>query len=150
MFMFSKKMVALAVLGMLVPLTAFAVSLEDKKKHAQEEESMSKADAKMNTDCGTKLASKIDWDSFKDAVMGGYTAYSRCSAIEETIGYMCRDKDVKESVSKTVKKYTCHFGGKDATKRALTLKNGAIDYTLGLDSSNDGDFIKSYFMKNLQ
>ncbi len=148
--MFSKKLVSLVVLGALIPLTASAVSLEDKKKRAAQEQQMATADAKMNTDCGTKLASKIDWDSFQNADMGGYSAYSRCSAIEETIGYMCRDKDVKDSVSKSIKSYTCHFGGKDAAKRALSFKGGAISYTVGLDSSNDGDLIKSYFMKNLQ
>jgi hypothetical protein len=148
--MFSRKLLSLVVLGALVPLTAYGVSLEEKKQRAAEEEKMAAADGKMNAACGTKIASTIDWDSFNGAVMGGYSAYSRCSAVPDTLKYMCSDKDVKASVSKSIKKHVCHFGGKDASKRGFTLKNGTMEYTLGLDSSNDGEFIKSYLMKHLE
>ena len=59
---------------------------------------------------------------------------------------VCEQSQVgKDTVKQKIKTFTCGFG----PQRTIALKDGAVDYKINFNSSNDGDFVFEYLQNNL-
>jgi len=133
---------ALVVMGVAA---AGAQSLQIRQRMAAQEADLVKDVDYTNSSCGTKLAVKFNWAGAPSDDLLKYSPESFCNAALEGIQRVCRDEAGKDAVKQKVKTVTCGFGG----SRAITLKNGTVDYKINFSSSNDADFVFEYLQNNL-
>jgi hypothetical protein len=135
---------------------AFAdMSLRQKEFAKKQDEYFKKETDPTNEKCGTKIAAKIDWQSFKpeiDKQLDGkdghnYSFYGYCSSPMGVMFSMCEDADAKAAITKRIKSYTCKFGGKG--KRKIELKGSSLTMWVDWEASNYDDYIKDYLGKTL-
>jgi len=58
---------------------------------------------------------------------------------------VCDSPAGKEAAKQKIKSLTCSFG----PQRTVVLKDGAIDYEVNFNSSNDADYVFEYLQNNL-
>ena len=134
--------VALAIFSSV----ALAQSLKDKEYFADQEKYLAGELAFTNERCGNSLVAKFDWSKPPTPEQRTtYSAYGYCSAVLEALRRTCDSAAGKDAVKQQVKSLTCGFG----SQRAITLKDGAIDYKVSFDSKNDADFVFEYLQNNL-
>ena len=125
---------------------ALAQSLKDKEYMADQEKYLAGELAFTNERCGNSLVAKFDWSKPPTPEQRTtYSAYGYCSAVLEALRRTCDSAAGKDAVKQKVKSLTCGFG----PQRAITLKDGAIDYKVSFDSKNDADFVFEYLQNNL-
>ena len=137
--------------GALVALTiissvAVAQTLKDKEYFAEQEKHLAGEVTFTNERCGNALTAKFDWSkppAPEDRKI--YSAYGYCSAALEAMRRVCESKAGKEAVQQKIKSLTCRFG----PQRTAVLKDGAIDYEVNFNSSNDADYVFEYLQNNL-
>jgi hypothetical protein len=134
--------IALAVFSSV----AVAQSLKDKEYFTDQEKYLANEVTSTNERCGNSLTAKFDWtkpptpDERKT-----YSAYGYCSAVLEAMRRVCDSPAGKDAVKQKVKSLTCGFG----PQRTIALKDGAIDYKVNFNSSNDADYVFEYLQNNL-
>jgi hypothetical protein len=125
---------------------ALAQSLRDKEYFADQEKYLLGEVTSTNERCGNSLTAKFDWskpptpDERKT-----YSAYGYCGAVLEGMRRVCDSQAGKDAVKQKVKSLTCGFG----PQRTIALKDGAIDYRINFNSSNDADYVFEYLQNNL-
>ena len=98
-----------------------------------------------NKVCESNLTVKFNWTAVQEAALKHYSAEGYCGAALEGIRRVCVDKAGKDAVRQQIKSVTCGFG----PERAISLKNGSVDYKINFNSANDGDFVSEYLQNQL-
>ena len=130
----------------IVSSVAFAQSLKDKEYFAEQEKYLAAEVSSTNERCGNSLTAKFNWlkpPTPEDRKT--YSAYGYCGAALEAVRRVCDSQAGKEAVKQKIKSLTCSFG----PKRTVVLKDGAIDYEVNFNSSNDVDYVFEYLQNNL-
>jgi hypothetical protein len=134
-----------AVLIVAGAANADSRATNDKQYFAEQEQYLAKEAAFANQSCGTNIIVKFDWTAVP-ADRAGYSPFGLCQAVLDGMKRVCEpDKAGKDAVKQQIKSITCGFG----PQRAITLKDGAIDYKINFGSSNDTDFVFEYLQNNL-
>jgi hypothetical protein len=87
--------------------------------------------------CGGSIAAKFDWSGLQEDALGYQSAHLWCDSALEAIRRVCSDAPGKDTVKEKIKSVTCGFG----PDRAISLKDGALDYKISFKSVNDADFV---------
>jgi hypothetical protein len=126
--------------------TSHAQSLKDKEYFASEEKHLADSLALTSKQCGIDMTAKFDWANVPMPAAGQprYSPSGYCSAVFGGIRRACASELGKEAVKK-IKSLNCAFGA----QRSIAIKDGAIDYTINYQSSNDVDFVFAYLQSNL-
>ena len=90
-----------------------------------------------NRECGTSITVTFDWTGIQEADLSTYSANGWCDAALEGIRRVCGDVPGKDAVKEQIKSVTCGFG----PDRAISLKDGTVDYKISFRSTNDADFV---------
>jgi hypothetical protein len=137
--------VALVALS-IVSSIAFAQSLKDKEYFADQEKYLAGEVTSTNERCGNSLTAKFDWVKPPAPEQRKiYSAYGYCGAALEAVRRVCDSPAGKEAVKQKIKSLTCSFG----SQRTVVLKEGAIEYEVNFNSSNDADYVFEYLQNNL-
>jgi hypothetical protein len=150
----------LAVIAGAAVLVSAGVAFADmslrQKEFAKKQDEYFKKEADLaNEKCGTKIAAKIDWQSFKaeiDKSLDGkhessYSFSGYCDSPMGTMFSMCDSEDGKAAIKKRIKSYTCKFGGEG--KRKIELKGSNLTMWVDWKAANYDDYVKEYLGKTL-
>lgn len=139
--------VGLALVGLtILSSVAFAQSLKDKEYFADQEKYLTGEAATTNERCGNSLTAKFDWSKPPTPEdRKTYSAYGYCGVALEAVRRVCDSQVGKEAVKQKIKSLTCRFGA----QRTVVLKDGAIEYEVNFNSSNDADYVFEYLQNNL-
>ncbi|MEJ2117807.1 MAG: hypothetical protein P8Y36_07855 [Alphaproteobacteria bacterium] len=125
--------------------SANAQSLKVRKGMAEQEKMLVEHVESLNKSCGTTIAVKFDWKDAPAADLEKYSASLFCDAALSGIRRTCANQIGKDAVKQKVKSVTCGFG----PKRAISLKDGLVDYKINFSTSNDTDFVYEFMQNNL-
>ena len=131
--------------------TAFvaqAESLEEKKKHREQEDQLNEMVKTTNEKCGTKLSANMDWKSTKKEDLQTNSPSAFCGNALEAIQSLCDEAESKAAVQKQIKKVTCKWVAEG--KRSVKLSGGTLSYDIDWNASNANEFIHDYLMKHLE
>jgi hypothetical protein len=141
-----KYFTSVAVLLLLAGGTiAEAQSLKIRQKQADQEKQLEENVKGTNVTCGANIVVKFDW---KDAPADDLTKFSAsgyCDAALAGIRHICDEETGKTAVKEKIKTMTCGFGA----ERSIALKDGALDYKINFNSSNDTDYVFAFLQNNL-
>lgn len=136
------------LMAVALPLSSVSsVSLKDKQRQKAIQEELDEEVASANEACGTKLTATLKWETFKMADSDTYSFDGYCAAPVGAMRRLCDNDTGKEAVQKGVKKVVCQYGGKG--KRAYTLKDGTLTYTIDFDAPNNDDAARDFLENNL-
>jgi len=122
-----------------------AQSLKEKQIQARQETELAKDVEFTNKTCGSELTVRFDWSAVPAGALEKFSAEGYCDAALESIRRVCTDAPGKDAVKQRIKSVTCGFG----RERAISLKEGLLDYTINFNSVNDADFVYAYLLNNL-
>ena len=137
--------IAALVIAALIPATALAEPLEEKRWHESQQKSLTKAVEDMNKACGATIATTIDWATFKYDDWHKHQVGMSCLSPVRAIQNLCGEADAKAAVVKTVKSVTC----KGADAAGVELNAGALELKITLQKTPTQDQVKSFLMKKL-
>jgi hypothetical protein len=106
------------------------------QRKASEEAQLAAHAKSANKECGSSMTVKFDWRGVHEKDLSTYSASGWCDALLEGIRRVCTDAPGKDAVKEKIKSVTCGFG----PDRAISLKDGALDYKISFKSVNDADF----------
>lgn len=142
----TSSILSAAVLLAIFGATAVnAQSLKIRERQADEETSIKDRVDHTNKTCETSITFQFNWKDAPEAQLSEYSSSSYCDGALGGIRRVCETPLGKEAVKQKIKSVTCGFGG----ERAITLKDGAIDYKINFSSSNDNDFVEAFLKDNL-
>jgi hypothetical protein len=129
----------IGIVGGLAALSAAASAepLTLRERIASQEAQLIRDARTMNKACGTAVEVKFDWTAVKEGDLANYSAEGYCDAALEGIRQVCGDPAGREAVKEKIKSLTCGFG----TSREIALKDGAVDYKINFNSTNDSAFV---------
>ena len=122
-----------------------AQSLKVRQIQARQEAALVKDVEHTNKVCGSSVSVRFDWSAVAADDLEKFSAEGYCDAALEGLRRVCTDAPGKDAVKQQIKRMTCAFG----TERAISLKDGTLDYKINFNSANDGDFVYAYLMNNL-
>ncbi|MDC0712288.1 hypothetical protein POL68_27725 [Stigmatella sp. ncwal1] len=100
----------------------------------------------LNKQCGTSVTAAIDWNTISDELLKRYSITSYCSAPLSSLQKLCDGSPVSQKVIRAkVKQVRCQFG----PEMKLEVQDGAVKWTTAQDASNQEEFAKAFFEKNL-
>ncbi len=122
----------------LIAAAAQAQSQKTPQQRMASQEAELAAHAKStNKECGASMAVTFDWSGVQKEDLSTYSASGWCDALLEGIRRVCTDAPGKDAVKEKIKSVTCGFG----PDRAISLKDGSLDYKISFKSVNDADFV---------
>ena len=133
------------LIALLAATGTQAQSLKEKQIQARQEAELAKDVEYTNKTCGSELAVRFDWSAVPAGALEKFSAEGYCDAALEGIRRVCTDALGKTAVKQRIKNMTCGFG----RERAISLKDGSLDYIINFDSVNDADFVYAYLTSNL-
>ena len=141
------KSVAIASVLTLVATTAFAQSLELRRRYADQEAELATKTAEAGKACGIDLKASIDWPSFKSDEVMQKSAVTWCAAGLDALTTLCGDALGKSAVAAKVKSLSCS----GAAEVSVGLTDGNLAYAFPFSSASNVNMqtIKSYLEKNL-
>jgi hypothetical protein len=134
-----------AMLAVVGAAGARAQSLKEKQIQARQEAELAKDVEHTNKTCGSGFTVKFDWAAVPAGALEKFSAEGYCNAALDGVRRVCADAPGKDAVKQSIKSMTCGFG----RERAISLKDGSLDYTINFDSVNDADFVYAYLLNNL-
>jgi hypothetical protein len=139
-----KFVAALALCAFLTP--ASAQTLAEKEKRASAEKDMVSSVENTAKQCKAEIKVKFDWDSFNKEDLTKYSPSGYCSNAFTALNAVCTgSEDGLKAVQSNIKSVTC----KQATPRALSLKNGELVFGIDFKASNDYDAVVAFLKNNL-
>jgi hypothetical protein len=114
-------------------------------REPEQEAALAKNAEHTNTKCGSGFTVKFDWTKISPGALNEFSAAGYCDAALEGIRRVCEEALGKDAVKQKIKSMTCGFGG----ERAISLRDGSLDYTISFNSSNDADFVYAYLQNSL-
>ena len=139
---------SLMLIALLVAISASSThgqSLKEKQIRARQEAELAKDIEFTNKTCASEFSVKFDWSAVPADALEKFSAEGYCDAALEGIRRVCTDAPGKDAVKQNIKTMTCGFG----RERAISLKEGSLDYTINFASVNDADFVYAYLVNNL-
>ncbi len=122
----------------LIAAAAQAQSQKTPQQRMASQEAELAAHAKStNKECGASMTVTFDWSGVQKDDLSTYSASGWCDALLEGIRRVCTDAPGKDAVKEKIKSVTCGFG----PDRAISLKDGSLDYKISFKSVNDADFV---------
>ena len=97
--------------------------------------------------CGIPLQASIDWKTFRSADLEKYSASSYCDWPLFKLYWSCQKPEKKAAAAQKIKRVVCRFGGPG--KRALSIRDGTMEYVVDWTSGNDDDFGEKWLKANL-
>lgn len=143
-----KKTTFLGTAAMLLIFGVTAVgaqSLKIREQMAAEETALKKKAEHTNSACDTTIAVQFNWKDAPEAKLTEYSASEYCDEALYAVRRTCETPLGKDTVKQKIKSITCGFGA----DRAVTLKDGSVDYKIMLPSSNNGDYVYEFLQNNL-
>jgi hypothetical protein len=122
-----------------------AQSLKQRQIQARQEAELAKDVQHTNKTCDSGFTVRFDWSAVPAGALEKFSAEGYCDAALEGIRRVCTDGLGKDAVKQRIKNMTCGFG----SERAISLKEGSLDYTINFESVNDADFVYAYLLNNL-
>jgi hypothetical protein len=135
----------LAAFGASATTLSLAQSLKQRQIQARQETELAKHVDYTNKTCGSELSVRFDWSAVPAGALEKFSAEGYCDAALAGIRRVCTDAPGKDAVKQRIKNMTCGFG----RERAISLKEGSLNYTINFDSVNDADFVYAYLLNNL-
>jgi hypothetical protein len=114
-------------------------------REPEQEAALAKNAEHTNKKCGSGFTVKFDWTKIPPGALNEFSAAGYCDAALEGIRRVCEEALGKDAVKQKIKSMTCGFGG----ERAISLRDGSLDYTISFNSSNDADFVYAYLQNSL-
>jgi len=114
-------------------------------REPQQEAALAKDVERTNKQCGSGFTVKFDWTGIPPGALNEFSAAGYCDAALEGIRRICEESLGKDAVKQKIKSMTCGFGG----ERAISLRNGSLEYTINFNSTNDADFVYAYLQNSL-
>jgi hypothetical protein len=133
------------LIALLAATGTQAQSLKERQIQARQEAGLAKDVEYTNKTCGSEFAVRFDWSAVPAGALDKFSAEGYCDAALEGIRRVCTDAPGKDAVKQRIKNMTCGFG----RERAISLKDGSLDYIINFDSVNDADFVYAYLTNNL-
>lgn len=124
---------------------AVAEAIKEKQIQPEQEAALTENVERTNKICGSSFTAKFDWTGLPSGALKDFNAAGYCGAALEGIARVCEDELGKNAVKQKIKSMTCRFG----SERSVSLKDGALGYTINFKSSNDADFVYVYLQGNL-
>jgi hypothetical protein len=118
---------------------------KEKQIQPEQEAALAKHNEQTNKICASGFTVKFDWTGVPAGALREFSAAGYCDAALEGIRRVCEDALGKNAVKQKIKSMTCGFGG----ERSISLKDGALAYTINFNSVNDADFVYAYLQSNL-
>jgi len=115
------------------------------KREPEQEAALARNVEQTNKKCGSGFTVKFDWTGIPTGALNEFSAAGYCDAALEGIRRVCEEALGKDAVKQKIKSMTCGFGG----ERAISLKDGSLDYTINFNSTNDADFVYAYLQNSL-
>jgi hypothetical protein len=133
------------VLAAVSGASADAQSLKVRQRMQAQDEALV-ADVESTTKaCGTTVPVKFDWAGAPEDKLEAYSSEGYCDAALSSIRSVCGDDMGKKAVGTKIKSMSCGF----VPARSIALKDGALDYKINFDSSNDSDYVYEFLQNNL-
>lgn len=128
--------------GTLGKLSAF----NRKQRETDQEQGLADELKAVNAACGAKLSATVDWKSVSDDVIKKYSISSYCGSPLSALRSLCESAAVaRKIIPAKVKKVSCQFG----PELKLELQGDTASWTTSVDASNQEDFARKFFEKNL-
>jgi hypothetical protein len=134
-----------AVLAAVALVSADAQSLKLRQRMEAQDKDLAPDIESTNKACDTSISGKFDWTGVNEEKLMSNSAESYCDAALSSIRRICEDPTGKKAVKEKIKSVTCGFGA----DRAMTLKDGAIEYKINFESANDQDYTYEYLQNHL-
>ena len=115
------------------------------KREPEQEAALARDVEQTNKKCGSGFTVKFDWTGIPTGALNEFSAAGYCDAALEGIRRVCEEALGKDAVKQKIKSMTCGFG----SERAISLKDGSLDYTINFNSTNDADFVYAYLQNSL-
>jgi hypothetical protein len=122
-----------------------AAALKEKLYQPEQEAALARDVERTNKICASGFTGKFDWTGITAGALKEFSASGYCDAALEGIRRVCDDATGKNAVKQKINSVTCAFGG----ERSISLKDGALSYTINFNSANDADFVHAYLQSNL-
>jgi len=136
-------------LGLFVFLTpALAQSLAEKEKYASEEKAMAGRLKSTAEQCKKEIKVRFDWSSFsrEDLLEKRRGPSGWCEEAFAALSDICWGSEAGlKAVQDSVNSVTC----RQATPRALSLKNGELVFDIDFDAPNNFDAVRTFLKNNL-
>ena len=139
------RSVALMAMLALAAAGANAQSQKIRQVQARQEAELAKDVERTNKTCASGLEVKFDWRAVPADALEKFSAEGYCDALLEGVRRICVDQPGRNAVKEQIKRIVCGFG----SERAISLKDGALDYKINFNSVNDSDFVYAYLTNNL-
>ena len=133
------------LLAAVAVATADAQSLEVRRRMLDQEQELVRDAKAMNQDCETNLPVGFDWAGAPAEKLAGWSQEAYCDQALLAVRRICSDKLGKKAVQEKIKSVTCGFG----PERAISLKEGALQYKMSYPSTDSADFVYKYLENNL-
>jgi hypothetical protein len=128
--------------GTLGKLAAF----NRKERETGHEQGLADELKAMNEKCGTNVTATVDWKSVSDDIIKRYSISSYCGSPLSALRGLCESAAVaRKIISAKVKKVSCQFG----PEMKLELQGDLVRWTTATDGSNQEEFARKFFEKNL-
>jgi hypothetical protein len=114
-------------------------------KEPEQEAALAKDVERTNKQCGSGFTVRFNWTGIPPGALNEFSAAGYCDAALDAIRRICEESLGKDAVKQKIKSMTCGFGG----ERAISLRNGSLEYTINFNSSNDADFVYAYLQNSL-
>lgn len=129
---------ALTAAAVLIALAAQAQSPKTpQQRMASEASTLAGLVNHTNRECGSSITVTFDWSGMQEADLSTYSPSGWCDAALEGIRKVCADAPGKDAVKEKIQSLTCGFG----PERAISLKEGAVDYKISFRSTNNAGFV---------
>ena len=133
------------VLAAAAVATADAQSLKVRQRMLDQEQELVRDVKAMNTECETNLPVNFDWAGAPEEKLADWSQEAYCDQALSAVSRLCGDKLGKKAVQEKIKSITCGF----APERAISLKDGALQYKMSYPSTDSADFVFKYLETNL-
>ncbi len=140
-----RSMGVVALLLTVGTTAVYAQSLKMKQREEVQDQELIKDAKDTNESCGIDIPIKFDWKNAPADLINANSPEGYCDSMLHSVRRVCEDPNGKSAVKEKVKSITCGFG----PDRSMSLKDGALNYTINFNSSNDSDFAYEFLQNNL-
>jgi hypothetical protein len=122
-----------------------AQSLKVRERMLDQEQELVHDARSTQRECEANFPIAFDWTGVPEDKLSQFSQEAYCDAALTALRRLCGDKLGKKSVQDKIKKVTCGFGA----ERAVSLKDGALEYKMSYPSTDNADFVYKYLENNL-
>jgi hypothetical protein len=141
----SRSMRLILALAAVSVASADAQSLKIRQRMQAPEEELVADVESTNKACGTTIPVN-DWAGPPEDSLEAFSSEGYCDAALSSIRRICGDDMGKKAVIAKIKSMTCAPG----PARSIAFKDGALDYQINFDFSNDSDPVYEFLQNSLR